>query len=908
MTIYFGQELDNFVVPEREESGIFYFGPKRLLGFLELHLGLGGHVENNDFLRIEQFRQALAKHAVFHPTAFYVESFEADPLATATALLDRRDELMLSNWDFLPDENTPGRLKTLAQVENIAQTNDEGMALGVGYSDRFRAVEQALAEREVPITELIINEPHDILPFYFQRLFAILKKQKTTSIQHLSTDWKANETDLGAFQQMLLGEKSRHTAKKDGSLVILKSKRGTNLATFLAQLIQKNKTYRPVCLIPEKNRTLDNAFIQEGLPSLGILSDSLARPSLQILKLIPAFLWRPIDPFKVMEFVSLSVKPLPNDLANIIAGLIAQTPGIHGNRWKFTIAQYFDELEERAKSEDIDVAKAKKQYSFWFGRKRHSIALTVPIDEVIEIFDYVQGWAKDIFDADKSKPTSMLTLSEQAKRVVELLNSLPPSEKQLTNLQLERIVRTIYEPSPITFKERQVGHLKYVHQTSAIVAPIERLIWWNFLDNEPPYFFSKWYQKEFEYLNKKEVWLETPKRENERLLWQRIRPVLHTKRQLILCLPATVDGKEVHPHPLLGNLEAFFGDSIQELILDVDTHKNLDILEQLGWAIPKNINLSHRLLGKPKPFLQIDEIAQLAKRETESYTSLDALLYYPYKWVFQHQIGLKKSSILSIVKDYTLMGNLAHRTFETLFKSKKNEVLDWSKSDIQTWVEKEMRELMEKEGAVLLMYGREPDRVAFVNKLKFAACNLVDMIRNNGWQVKGVEQRLEGKFLEVEMKGVADLVLENEQGELAVIDLKWRGASRRLQMIKNSEDLQLVLYSKLLTINDKWAHTAFFIMEEGKMIARNNLAFKEAIAVAPDADHIAVHKEIWHKMVATYQWRMKQIKAGRIEIRTEQTLLDIEDTMTANELMTLLEMKSTNAPFDDYKTLINLLE
>jgi ATP-dependent helicase/nuclease subunit B len=907
MTIYFGLELDNLVVPERRESGVFYFGPKRLLGYLELHLGLSGHPQNNDFLRIEQLRQALVKHSTFHPDAFYVRSFEADPLATATALLNRRDELVLSNWNFIPDENTPIRLKTIAQIENIAQTNDDGMSLSMGYADRFVLLEKTLSELDLPKFDFIIREPLEILPYHFQRLFDRLSKLGHT-VSFIKNECMEQTSDLGAFQQMLLGKKGSIEGKKDGSILILKSKRSAALATFLAQLVKKNPSYRPVALIPEKNRTLDNAFIQEGLPSLGILSESLARPSLQILKLVTAFLWKPIDPFKVMEFVSLSVKPLRDDLAHIIASEMAQRPGVHSDKWRLTIKNYFEELEARANDEkDINLVQTREQYNFWFNRTRYNIAQTVPIGDVIEIFNYIVEWAKAIYDNEKSKPVSMLVLSEQAKRAVELLESLPASDKRLTNLQLERIVRTIYESSPISFKERQVHHLPYVHHNSAILEPIEKLVWWNFLDNEPPYFFSKWYKKEYFFFENIGIQLETPQRENERLLWQRIQPIINTKQQLILCLPNMVDGKEVHPHPLYGNLDAFFK-NLEDLIVDIDRSKNLELLSTIKFNVPSQIELKQKYLGQPKPFIYIDQTDQLSKREQESYSSLDTLLYYPYKWVFQYQIGFHKSSILSIVKDYTLMGNLAHRVFEKLFGDKGNEALAWERPKIMDWVDKQTNELLEREAAVLLMYGREPDRVAFVNKLKFAVCNLMDMIRNNGWKIKGTEQKLEGKFLEVEIKGVADLVLENEKGELAVIDLKWKGSARRYNAIKSNEDLQLVLYSKLLTTNEKWAHTAFYIIEEGKMIARNNLAFKEAIAVTPDANHEALYKDIWNKMVATYQWRMQQIKGGKIEIRTEQTLEDIEDTMTANELMTLLEMKSKNAPFDDYKTLINLLQ
>jgi hypothetical protein len=143
--------------------------------------------------------------------------------------------------------------------------------------------------------------------------------------------------------------------------------------------------------------------------------------------------------------------------------------------------------------------------------------------------------------------------------------------------------------------------------------------------------------------------------------------------------------------------------------------------------------------------------------------------------------------------------------------------------------------------------------------------------------------------------------------ELVVVDLKWRGASYRERIIKNEEDLQLVTYAKLLKGDKNWAHTAYFIIENGKMIARNNLAFKEVIGIAPDSDHLQINKEIWNHMQQTFRWRMQQLTKGQIEIRTEQTLPDLEDAY-AHQLMDLLEMKDKDAPFDDYRTLINLVE
>ena len=126
-------------------------------------------------------------------------------------------------------------------------------------------------------------------------------------------------------------------------------------------------------------------------------------------------------------------------------------------------------------------------------------------------------------------------------------------------------------------------------------------------------------------------------------------------------------------------------------------------------------------------------------------------------------------------------------------------------------------------------------------------------------------------------------------------------------VIRNEEDLQLIMYSKLLTEDHSWAHTAYFIMQDGKMIARNELAFKDITVVNEGCDHIEINERIWDKMQKTYQWRMEQIKKGKIEIRCKQTEEELEE-IYGEALLDLLEMKSEDAPFDDYRTLINLIE
>ena len=226
--------------------------------------------------------------------------------------------------------------------------------------------------------------------------------------------------------------------------------------------------------------------------------------------------------------------------------------------------------------------------------------------------------------------------------------------------------------------------------------------------------------------------------------------------------------------------------------------------------------------------------------------------------------------------------------------------------DSYKWVDARAPALLAREGAVLLMYGREPEKVAFLNRVKYAAWSLVFLIQTNMWRVVESEMKIEGEFVDVPIKGVADLVLERGRDK-AVIDLKWKGGNWRKDLIRNREDLQLVIYSKLLAEKTDNVHSAFFIIQDGTMIGRNNLAFSQVTGILQDEDHKKIDQEIWFQMRKTYEWRVKQLKAGKIEVRTEQTVPDLEIDY-GEESLDVLEMKNSESKFDEYRVLINCVE
>lgn len=928
MHILLGLQLDQQHLPLELPDIQAIMGPNALLSWLEGQLGLL-YEESNDYLRMEQYRQSLKavvarKEAQGKQPPFYQKSLQSDSLATASALLDRRDELRLLGWEFTNDTELPPRLQALAEVEqSLRQIYGE---LHPGFADRFALMRKALDELNIPLQSLQLREPEQHWPPAWQAFFEQLRS-KGISVHSRPAPGLASDKQLGHLQKHLRGQDSTpldESVEPDGSILLFRAKRETDLAIFLSKLFFQNPQYRPLLLIPEKNRALDNALIQESLPSLGILSDSLARPTLQVLKLMGSFLWKPLDPYKVLEFLSLQKKPFDEQLAKRIAGVMAERPGIGSSRWSFEVARFFEKQEAAAAenpSKQKKLEKAREHYNFWFNRRRVPADQSVDIRTVMELFRYVERWAraeqKQSKEQDEQLQNSLLVLQAQARRIVELLEVFPESENRLSALQLERIVRTVYEPAPLQFRLAEKGHLDYVHQGSAILEAVPELLWWNFIHTEQEPGFPRWYPAELRYLQRQLGWEpESPAQENQRKLWQRRQAPLYCQERLVLLLPDFVEGKAVLPHPLWGDLKALFGESYLEKCTYQLPESPANALFEM-FDFPKQEVLPIAPISRPKPYLKMEQADNLQAREQESHSSLQSLFFYPYQWVFKYKVKLNGASLLSVVDERRMYGNLAHSLFEGLFKEQMESQRHWTQEEVYAYIQNNYRGLMEREGAVLLLYGRDPDRINFVQRTQFAAWTLLQAIQENGWQIWAIEKSLQGTFQGIAISGIADLILHNDKKEFAIVDLKWSGKKRRSDAIINQEDLQLVLYSRLLCDShpketvDNWAHTAYFIIQDAQLLARNDFAFgRQVQALVPDADHLSIQQDIWEKMQNTYQWRMQQFQKGLIEIRTEETLNAIEESqeLSLEELQQLLSMPREAAPFDDYSVLVGLLE
>ena len=146
MKLIFGMSLDEqpLPMPAADSGGLLHCGPQGLLQTLESQLGLAGQPKDNDYLRIEEYRQALrlyleaATGSLLSPAPLPPINL-LRPQIYCSAATSCCSPAGLSSWQL----DTPPRLRAIAEVEHCF-TDQAPDALSPGFADRFHLVHQKL--------------------------------------------------------------------------------------------------------------------------------------------------------------------------------------------------------------------------------------------------------------------------------------------------------------------------------------------------------------------------------------------------------------------------------------------------------------------------------------------------------------------------------------------------------------------------------------------------------------------------------------------------------------------------------------------------------------------------------------------------------------------------------------------
>lgn len=897
LKIFCGLDLDGYEPIDNESrAGTVHVGPLGLLGLLEVRLGLSGLCETQP-VRVSQYLRCL--HQVDNGSRFYSQSLKQDELSVAKTLLDWRDQWVEAGWDGLASVDDSARIRDLAEVEGCCRKE-----LSPGHVDRLRAVLKQLQEGATLTLSLTLLDAIDDFSLSWQQIFTLFDAQ--VEIPQVDEVQQAGpETDLGKLQQALKGG-TQQPLQGDGSVVLVKASSLPMLAQATARLSCDDidpsvstdwfpQGLQSLIVGNDDLHLIDQACKDINQPQFNQSAASRWRPPLQVLALVMGLYWDPLNPKSLLEFLTHPVCPLPSKVRYQLAEVVSSTPGIGGVDWQSKCADLETTLKEEAAAVGKQAPDLKQLLSLWIPKKRFDPSTGAPIADLLKVTSQVAKWAttraehSDVEPAHKAMFHATTAQASQAQRILD--DMATAGTTTISRLQLDRLLDQVTAAgTTVAAGGAELGAVSTCRAPGAAIAPCERILWWNFVEPVIP---SPGPLSPTEIAQLAVHGAKLP--ECEALLssqnhrWQR--PVLAARKQLILTVPRSDGAEAVRQHPLWSTLAALCNESIPEVAVEEaftgSTTLPLFLLQQPRQTLPPS-----------QRWWQIGRMDLLTGRDQESYSSLESFLKSPYQWVLNYKARLHMGSLHSIGTGNLQKGNLMHHLCERLFES---ATLDWQKAsdpELEKWVDAELARLLPEEGANLFQPGKGAERENFISTAKRSVTTLCTHLRNASVVKIEMEAVAKGQFAGGDLGGYIDMLLTNDRGEQAVLDLKWGGGKYRQEDLKKNTAMQLVTYSYLKRQGSVWPQVGYFVLSEARLLSQSSQFFKSAEVCDPDMP-VNPSASYWKDFETTWQWRRTQLDQGLIEVTVAGTSADADSTPPADGL----PIEEYNDRFNDFSVL-----
>lgn len=456
MRITFDREFDGGAWPGplhgvEAVAGEAWVGEAGLLGLLEAQLG-----------RTAPWDGAVARAAALVPTlrateGFWSRSVELDPLGSAQRILHWRDELRMHGWKGPVGQE---RLDALARVTR---------EVAPGPPDRWEAIGRALERQRACVEEIRLFEPPERLPLAMRRVLDQLAAQGTNvRVEPLSTVAAAG--DLGASKC------GRFRAQGDGSLQLLRPwgpmQAAEQVAAWLAARDSLNGT-----VIVGGDALLDGALRRFGLPTTGSGGRPAENALLQVLPLVLALGWKPPDPQRALDLLTLQVSPIPAGIARRLVKALHEHPAVGSRIWCEALEAGLARIEEPARRDEI------RERIGWVFSGHVNRAVGYGAAELGGRLAALQRWMQGRMAtaADPAPWQAALTQIATLGRLVQLsgLRTLPESV-------LHRFVEEASAAAGnVPLHPAQAG-IAAVAGPGSVAGPARRVVWWRFWRSAAP--------------------------------------------------------------------------------------------------------------------------------------------------------------------------------------------------------------------------------------------------------------------------------------------------------------------------------------------------------------------------------------------------------------------------------------
>lgn len=855
---------------ENAENGILFdtetVSTQGLLDRIKLHAGIRRRIKPQGE-RFVAYYKAMSAYMKDTRDSVFRESFNTDPLKTAEQCLAWRDALAAAGWNAKTEVQS-ARLAALQGIEKHF-TGENGEK-----KENFSLAEEifeitAEIKNGCPLPAgLEIQMPFDwnILPPAEKGLLQALQGRNVKITPMPRREDKG--TNLDKITALLEGknessnngrntEKEIKLAENDDTFKIWHFADRTESMKYLSTLSAESFNV----WINENNQELDSWLKLAGKPAAG--SNISGLPQIAQLLVIGISLFsRPLNIYRLMDWLNMPSSPLPKKLCGKLADKIAATGGYYNDECKKVIDEFLNydysdkDIEEKERKEKISKNKDRVDNFLYFFEKSQNEKNEIEISKVINFVINLKLWcASQINLNDKLNPyekAQLVFVKDQCAAMQDILSA--ETSETIEYKKIESMLGSINSAVEMPLYQAEENCHNVIDSFGKMAASSHKTICCGFYDKpEEKLRYSFLYEEEKTELGLN-FWKEEDERQFNRLTM--LMPFVYSE-QLTLVTADKNGTENTKKHPIIIRLES----QIKEECFKHIVIEQQD--EQIQQTEEKDI-VDNSLAAS---YVKMKE-GIIKPRPKESATSLEKLIQNPLDYVFKYLAKIKPEGIAAINDILPTKGTVAHAVIKAIFEPSENEPGKGTEEYINANFEKIFNEQLEQCGAILLLPENHFEKELLRNQLKKCLGLLRKTFEDNNLKVKYCEKEYvqENMLENAEAQGIADMILEDNSGNIYLFDFKWTGNDNKYgDIIRENRSVQLALYSALIkqSENKDVKAAAYVLLPKATIITPGeNLKGNNVIPINDAKDM----ENVFETVRNSYKYRMNQLEKGILEI------------------------------------------
>ena len=853
-------------------------GEAGLLDYLSLHNGLSGRFASNG----ERAAAYLAEISKCSKGTWIEGPFQNDSLGVSKSLLEWRDRLIMAGWtpNLTGTPQTP-KLQLLGRIEDFWKARMKGTA------DRWLELVR-LAEKQPLLAEGDLIEctcAKDQLPLLVQKVLETChaKFAEYPDKVQIPDDLKVKilhyNDMLDVYRQVAVG-------KLKGDLFINRD-----------------------------NVSLNHILVSWGKPQLDATIHESNPLSLQLFKLALSVFSRPLNIQNLLSYLLLPVGPIPRRLRTALANVLVSDGGFGeidwdkleeeerqalkeagiSSKWEQVIWEYIEDKDGVSKLTRVK-RESKRFFLKPITEKAYTSGGCIPVQTLTDYISAICQWATQItYGDDKNQEEIDDDLKLQLGTVVSYFKQLQETMKGwecITYDELEKSINTIYEPVSITKARAQVGSFCVVDSYEQLVDTPESLVWLDCcgadVQTDPYDFLSA---QELKWLNGHEG-IHVPC----------LRDILELmRREMIVNLSRIKGGitlvasdyhynQKMMEHPFIAELKMRRGDK-------------LDISEG-ETDLPRSAEMSVRKI-EPKLYYPLGKIKCTGR--SESNTSIDTLINYPFDYTVHYVARLGEPSKKELASLSKTMGLVAHLFIQNLVNDvlslNGKSPLDSISRMVETEYDTRLEDAIQSTGLALLLKENEAEYNNLRFLLKRSVETLVKIMEHERLSPVGCELKYDLPVFSdgSDFNARIDMELKDSGGNAVILDFKWTYSSYLGEKIKDGTAIQLELYRKELEKQGKIVRgVGYYLLPKCVLETSDFDTFKDDVSNQVIIRHIdpPYENDLFDKIENSVYQRKEEIQMGEIEEGEEMDVKDLpysKALLEGKNLLLVGEIKQTRA-------------